>query len=587
MNLRVVVVLAAAFVVLAAPRPASAWQEAHESGDDVRVHMAPDGTAAIEDLVRWRVVHGPLKSIDIVNVDPIAGLDPDVTITAEDGRALTGHLVRADERTVRVLIDQPRAFLRGTFTFNVKWKLNFAAAHALVFDGTSWRLSWSAPVASDGIDASRTVFDLPAAPEEPRAIMADTGAPDDGAVSSVQRDGARDALELVRPHVARGESASWTVRIDPRALTTLTDPALRPVRMAAQPEQDRVHAIALALLLGVLALGFALLVGRKTAAFEALCAARDARARGLLPLPATARAVLAGGAFGAAAACEIADRPLAGVSLAALAAIAAALRAPAARSKARGPGKWLALRPDDAFAPPTGSLHWMDAGGAPGRVAMAGLVIVTCAFAAAARRWTPEGPWIVSLHSAALLPLFLTGRAVQLPPAALGHGASWLRRTFARLAQLQPLRTVPWARVLLDGATIDEVRLLVLPRAAMPGVAGIEVGIGWIDTPVGWVGSPEVLVRVLDGSPAAARLAQAGAPGRTLPGRRTDERVLRAVPRVRTPAGATALVGAFAEVMTDRRLAIGPGAWTAPERRMAGSGKDPSAPGSSRAPVAA
>jgi hypothetical protein len=568
MNLRAVLAVAAALCAATATTTARAWQEAHQSGEDVRVHVEADGLASVEDLVKWRVVHGPVKSIDLVNVDPTATLKPDVTITGEDGHALTGHLVRADERTVRVLVDQPRALMHGIFTFDIGWRVDLVATHALSYDGASWRLAWSAPVASDGLDASRTVFDLPAAPEEPRPILADTGAVDDTAVATVERAGGRDALELVRPHVARGESASWTVRVDPRALSRVTDPTLRPARVAPPPEPDRVRAVSLTLLLGVLALAFGALVAHKTSAFAAACAARGARPCGLIPLPAAARALFAAAAFAGAVACQIGDRPFESALLAGAAALFAALRAPRVRASVRGPGKWLALRPEEAFAALPAPRHWMDAGGPAGRASMILLLALACVAAVVARGFAPEGPWLVAIDALALVPLFATGRAVQMPPVGEGSAAPWLQRTFDRLRQVPPLRAVPWARVTLDGSTIDELRLLVLPRAAIAGIAGIEVGLGWVSTPVGWVGAPEVLVRVLDGSPAAARLAQSGSVGRVLPGRRPDERVLRAVPRVRTPAGAASLAGAFAEVMTDRRSRSPSGVWTAPERRI-------------------
>ncbi|MGH7435303.1 MAG: hypothetical protein ACRENE_06485, partial [Polyangiaceae bacterium] len=246
MNLRALVAVGLGLLVGAFAPDAAAWQETHEAGDDLRVRVEADGTAAVRDLVKWRVVRGPVKQVDLVNVDPGATLEPDVTITAEDGRRTTGHLVRADDRTVRILVDQPKSLMRGTFIFETRWKVDLVATHAVAFDGSSWRLTWSAPVASDGIDASRTVFDFPAAPEEPRPILADTGAVDDTAVATVQREEGRDALELVRPHVARGESASWTVRVDPRALSKIDDPALRSAHAAAAPEAgegDRLHAI--------------------------------------------------------------------------------------------------------------------------------------------------------------------------------------------------------------------------------------------------------------------------------------------------------------------------------------------------------
>jgi hypothetical protein len=165
-----------------------------------------------------------------------------------------------------------------------------------------------------------------------------------------------------------------------------------------------------------------------------------------------------------------------------------------------------------------------------------------------------------------LVPLFVTGRSAQLPPDGGATAAPWLGPVYRRLQKIELLRAVPWARVTLDGSTIDELRLKVVPRSAMPGLAGIELGLAWSSTTVGWSGSPEVLVRVLEGSAAAARLALTPSTEGLLPGRRPDERVLRVAPRLPTQAGALALTKAFAEALTDRReTAV---TWAAPERRV-------------------
>src|SRR6202035_2950345 len=109
----------------------------------------------------------------------------------------------------------------------------------------------SAPVATDGFDASKTVFELPAAPDAPVAVLADTGAVDDSVVASLRRDPGSDVLELVRPHVARGEAPVWTLRVDPRALPLVADATLRPPSEAKPPaEPDRVRDVSMGAALG-------------------------------------------------------------------------------------------------------------------------------------------------------------------------------------------------------------------------------------------------------------------------------------------------------------------------------------------------
>jgi hypothetical protein len=162
--------------------------------------------------------------------------------------------------------------------------------------------------------------------------------------------------------------------------------------------------------------------------------------------------------------------------------------------------------------------------------------------ALAARSLGPEAPWLVVLDAVALVPLFATGLAVQLPPHGGRSAALWMARAFGRLRVATELRASPWGRVAESTEAssareaVDELRLLVLPRAAMPGVVGLEIGLSWSSTPVGWTATPEVLARVLDGTPAAAKLTREVRAGRIGPGRRSDERVAVMLPRAPTLA---------------------------------------------------
>jgi hypothetical protein len=269
----------------------------------------------------------------------------------------------------------------------------------------------------------------------------------------------------------------------------------------------------------------------------------------------------------------------AGSSLVALAILAAASRPPKASLPARGPGRWLALRPDDAFAPSEEGGHWLDAGTRSGRRTLlwAGALLVVVAVVA--RRFAAEAPWLVALDATALVPLFATGRSTDVPPDGARAAAPWLAPVFHRLRAVASLRVAPWARVVLGGSTVDELRLLVLPRAVMPGVVGIEIGRSLSTTPAGWAAAPEVLVRVLEGSSAAAKLTQVLPRARSLPGRRGDERVVRLRPRAGTRASTVALTKGLAEALTDRRTAAPAGPWQGPaERRVARPVLVPAAP---------
>jgi hypothetical protein len=559
MGARHVLAAATAAIAMLAARGAHAWQESHQTGDDVRVHIDPSGGAQVELGVRWHVVRGPLKGVDLLSIDPAAAIETDVTILAEDGKTFTGHASRRDEHTVRITVDEPRALMRGTFVFGVRWHVDLVAARALTRDGATWRLSWSSPVATDGFDAARTVFELPAAPDAPVPIVPDTGAIDDAVVSSLRRDPSGDVLELVRPHVARGEAPVWTVRVDPRALPQVVDPVLRPLSEAkAPPEPDRVRESVLAAGLGLLALLFGVLVHRRARAFAASASARGVKSRAILPLPDGIRAALAGVSLAAAAGLEIAGHATLGAAFVGLATLAAALRAPECRPFARGPGRWLVLSPEEAFqAPSTGRVHVV--------LTLGMALTVLFAIGALAQRFDAEGAWLVAIDAVALLPLALTGRTSQLPPDGATSAARWLGRVHALLSRIPSLRARPWARLPVDGARPEELRLLVLPRAAMPGLVGVELGLAWSQTPVGWASTPEVLARFLDGSAAAARLAREMPSARSVPGRRPDERVVRVLPRRPSRRHSAALVRTLAEAFTDRRTEVL--AWSGSERR--------------------
>src|ERR1700722_13190092 len=103
---------------------AYAWHEAHIVGDEERVHVDSRGIASIEHLLKWRVVHGPLESIDLAGVDVGAVVDPAASVQTDDGRDLTAHPVRGDDSVVHIVLDSPRALARGVATFDVRWQLD-------------------------------------------------------------------------------------------------------------------------------------------------------------------------------------------------------------------------------------------------------------------------------------------------------------------------------------------------------------------------------------------------------------------------------------------------------------------------------
>ena len=357
--------------------------------------------------------------------------------------------------------------------------------------------------------------------------------------------------------MARGEAVAWTLRLDPKAFRDVTAPHLRPAPPPPPPPPDRIRESAFGVGLFALALLFALLVRHKERAFAAVCAAHgDATVRALVPLSSGLRGLVAGGSLAAGIALEIDAQPTLGALAVAVAMLLATLRPPESRVPVRGPGKWLALKPEEAFANAPRATHWLDIGTRSGKRVFA-FAIALLGAAAWGSRWVDaEGPYLVALDALVLVPIFFSGRVSQLAPHAVRDTAPRLRAIFGRLHKDKGLRTVPWARVPLGQSSPDELRLLTLPRVAIPGLLGIEIGVAWTQAPAGWTPSTELLVRVQEGSAAAARMAALAPSVRRLPGRRQDERVVRLEPRVATRAGTLALARRLGRELVDRRMKL-------------------------------
>ena len=221
----------------------------------------------------------------------------------------------------------------------------------------------------------------------------------------------------------------------------------------------------------------------------------------------------------------------------------------------RGPGQWLALSPAEAFAADR-DFDLLDAATVAGKLTCLSAVLASIALGLALRPIDCAWAWLVPLDALALLPIFVTGSRHQLPPDRVRSPKRRLASLHRVLKRDDSIRVAPWARLPIGTASPDELRLLVVPRAPMPGVVGIEVGVAWIETPAGYVPETEVLVRVHDASAAAARMIALGSHHRTVPGRKTDERVLRLVPALPSRGGAVALVRRLARELRDRRKTV-------------------------------
>ncbi|MEI7893174.1 MAG: hypothetical protein WCI05_08785 [Myxococcales bacterium] len=518
------------------------WQEAHLTSDQVRFCVDRAAQARVEHAFGVQVIRGPLRTFDIDGIAPEAVLDPSVVVAGEDGRTLAGHAERREDLGVRVTLEEPRAITRGKFVIHVVYGLDLAQTPMLSRDGALWRLVWTSPRAPEGIDAMRVTFEFPPGPTEPRPVHPDTGVFNTTALSTVRRTPEHDALDIVRPHVARGEAAVWSVRLDPKAFPEVKTPRLLPGPPPPPARTDRVRELAVAL--GLVALGgtYALLLWLKERAYSRLAEARNATVRGLLPLASPWRALLAASCLVAGVALELAGRPTLGALCVVGAMVLGALRAPVVRGCPRGPGQWLPLRSSEAFVRAGSPDQWLDITTRKGQGVLLFMTVALGLLGWLLGYVDPQAPYLVALNGAALVPLLATGLGRQLPPDPATAPVPILQALYARLQGNQTLRVVPWGRIPTGSGHADELRLLVLPRVPVQGLVGIEIGVAWNCIPSGHVGVPEVLVRMLDGSKAASRMRDLAPWERVVPGRRPEERVVSLRPSFDTPEATAELV---------------------------------------------
>ena len=225
----------------------------------------------------------------------------------------------------------------------------------------------------------------------------------------------------------------------------------------------------------------------------------------------------------------------------------AAHRSPKPKKPAlRGPGKWLPVAEAEAFAAsPRLTGAWLDASTLGGKAVL--FVAMSLLFAGAAwlHESSPQQAYLVALDGAALLVLFGTGRARELPPDPRTAAAPFLRAVATRVRKALPqteLRVVGRIRVPEGSSEPDELRLSVSPRQAHAGFGSIEVGVVFAPGTSGFIALPEVLLRMTEGSACDEALSLAAKLGRSTRGRKAGERVVAYSPRLPTVAMTAGLV---------------------------------------------
>lgn len=547
---------AALLCALVVARSARAWTETSVKSHLVTVDVERDGSAVIGHELLVRVRGAAMTQLDLDGISTDAEPLPDAAASpATSGPA--GETVyplllnTGEDGVLRVEVDAKKGLRQGTYLFKFRYRTQLLEQKKLTLRGGWAEVRWIGPRLSDGLDSARVIFRIPTASTPPKLPdeVDDRGARTElegTFLANLRRGSPKDELEVVRPHIAKGEPVLWRIVASPKAFDVFgaSSPARdSPPAARAQgvPEQPPNFELVWLLVLGGVALAYGALVSWKARNFSAVCERRQARALPLVPLATWLRAALAGTALGGACFLALSTRaPTAAAVALLVSALLAAHRNPQVLPPPRGPGRWLPLREDDAFAKvPRSAGHWLDASTRRGAACFAGLQATLLAGAVLSFRTHPYEALLLALAGAALLPVFFTGRAGQLPPDPATAPRGFLRWQAERLKKDGTLKVVPWARVPDLGADMDELRLMVLPRHAKPGLLGLEVGVEYCSGAGGLLSMPFVLVRALEGGAACAAL-----PGHATwtRGRKPEERVLILYPRLPTRAGCRALL---------------------------------------------
>ena len=573
--------------LMAPTRPAFGWIENTVLGAEVRLEVDSAGKALVEQRITLksngseRLKEYVLEGIDRDAVpeansyvvparDAVSSsLDSAIPLTMEVVNPKpSGDRDAVEPSSLRLRIDDRKGLRRGSYLLVVRYRTDLRARDLFERDGAMVRLAWTWPVFADGFDNGRVTFSLPHAPTPPRGAGAALDADgDDGSaptyLTEVRKGSEQDEIELLRPYVPQGEAVTWIIRMDPRAIEPLPREEQETggvARVGAAPTAAAPWRREILLGAGgALFLLCMLLVWLKGREVAKLATAARAEMPPLVPLPAVLRAVLAAAALvGGVALQLLVNAPLWGALLVVSACLLAAhggAKLPE-RPPTRGPGRWLVVTEQEGLPrlPPSGGAY-LDSSTRVGKLLLLLLLVATGAVVfALAREGAPQLAILVAFDAVIWLAIFGTGRLLSLPPDMAVEPVRILRPVAERLRKhkaMKAARLVPRLRIPHGEMDPDEVRLMVFPRLPLRGFVAIEVGVTYALGLGARVAMPEVLVRVLVGSPCDDALAAISRRARITPGRKREERVISLSPRWPSAKMTAALAAALAARVTD------------------------------------
>ena len=561
---------------------AQAWVETEVRSHLATVDVDRAGRALVSEDLTLAVRGGPLHDFELGGVDLDAETLPDATVTSVAGSkaqlpATPLLLDKREDGSLRIEIDRDKGVRTGVYLFHFQYRTDLLKRDLIRREGNDVEVRWVGPRFNEGIDSARVLFRLPAGPTPPMLpdASASTGRIDDGDalggvfIGNLHRLADKDELDIVRPHVSRGEPVLWRVRVSAKAFDAFATPSApahgdkatsasaRALALGgtatAQPQQRLRWWLCAALA----ALAYAFAVATKWRYFSASCARRGAAARALVPLPVGLRAAASGTLLSAAfVSAAWFDQSTLGALLLVLGMVLASQFAVPAKVVLRGPGQWLPVSDSEAFERASVAFpgRYLDAGTLRGCALLGALCVLVAVGASSLFARAPYQALLLLLGSSCLLPLFFTGREAQLPADLATHPRPLLSNLLKRLRRADGLKAVPWARIPAGLVEADELRLLVQVPGAVRGLLGLEVGVEFLAGVAGSAAAPFVLIRAREGSLAVSALPRELSWTR---GRKADERAAILRPRLPTAAHCEQLLLELAARLRDADHAPG------------------------------
>lgn len=524
------------------------------------IDVESNGAAVVAHEILLRVRGGPFKGLSIVGVDPDALPLPAASLaSAMSGRAAGPEIplvAMVENGDLQLTVEGANRVGAGHYVLKFSYQTQLLGRGLIEAQGGAAALRWVGPRFNDGIDSMRVVFRLPHGAQPPQVPDADPAGGQLGIVaeydgvflSDYRRADDKDELEVVRPHVAKGEPVVWRVQFDGAALG-LTAGVVADPGSEAKLSQPAIVAPRPRLRLGdlwlivVSGLSYGLLVFYKSRSVLRATGRIGATARPLVPWNCSIRSIAAALSMSLASGVLLLSAwPLLSAPLLVMAMALATELAPTSGGPRRGPGSWRDLGAKQAFAgqwAPFQPGRWLDVGTWLGCTVFTAAIVGLSALAVKQFNLAAPRGVTLAIEILTLFPLFFTGRAADLPAPGVVRAKPLLRGLYRRLRREVGLHVTVLGRFPQGSDEPDELRLLVMPHKPLLGLNAIEVACEFHTTPFGPRGALVVLVRVSEGSPGYEALTQCSTWSR---GRTPGERAAVLRPRVPTVGNAQALL---------------------------------------------